>query len=88
MDTEKKLPINDRTWWQKPLAMFSRLSTWIIVPIIIAALAGNWLDAKYQTKPWIFLGLIGLAIIVSSIGITKNAIIYLKSIDNSSDNKK
>ncbi len=65
---------NDETvWWQPSLIMFGRLSGWISGPIIIALFLGKWLDEKYNSEPWLFLGSVGAAFIISSIGIVKEA---------------
>ena len=68
-------------WWQKPLMIFSQLSAWIGFPIVLAVLLGNWLDQKYQTKPWLFLVTVALAFIISTVGIIKTALKSIKEIE-------
>ena len=60
-------------WWQAGLKIFWRLSIWITFPVVIGAVLGQWLDQKYQTKPWLFLATIGLAFAISMFGLVKNA---------------
>lgn len=52
--------------------MFLRLSVWIAGPVIIALYLGDWLDEKYGTEPWLFLGCMILAFLVSLYGLVKN----------------
>lgn len=78
---EKMLsPVNDvpekegeAAWWQPSLVLFSRLSGWIGIPIIIGLFVGKWLDERYKTEPWLFLLSVGVAFVGSSIGIVKEA---------------
>ncbi|MCK9581874.1 MAG: AtpZ/AtpI family protein [Methanoregula sp.] len=65
-------------FWQPALLMFSRLSGWIIGPIILGIFIGKWLDNKYDTAPWLFLASVGVAFIISMIGLVRDA---LKEID-------
>jgi F0F1-type ATP synthase assembly protein I len=58
-----------RSWWQPAITLFGELSAWIAGPILIALFIGKWLDEKYQTKPWLFLGATGMAFIITNIGI-------------------
>lgn len=69
MEKEKpKIP-----WWEPGMVLFARLSGWIAGPIILAVFIGKWLDKKYETTPWLFLTTVGVAFIISSIGIVREA---------------
>lgn len=68
-------------WWQPALMMFARLAGWVIGPVIIGAGLGQWLDKKYGTDPWLLLVSVGIAFIVSMIGIVKNAVAEYKKIE-------
>ena len=63
----------DVPWWQPALLMFSRMSGWIVGPIILAIFLGKWLDRKYGTEPWLFLACVGLAFVISMVGLVKDA---------------
>lgn len=52
--------------WQA-LQIAWELGYTIAIPLIIFALAGRWADQQFQTKPWLFLAGIIIAIISSSI---------------------
>jgi len=67
---EKKVEL---PWWQPALLMFSRLSGWIIGPIILAIFLGKWLDRKYGTEPWLFLTCVGAAFVISMFGLVRDA---------------
>ncbi len=58
-------------WWKTGVQIFSDISTWIIVPVILALIIGKYLDNKYNTKPWIFFILIILSFLLSAYGIVK-----------------
>jgi F0F1-type ATP synthase assembly protein I len=73
---------SNEIWWNKPLALFSQMSAWIGFPVIGAVFLGQWLDERYQTKPWLFLLTVGLAFIISMVGIIRIAIQSINEIDN------
>ena len=67
--------------WKQAFEIFTRVSTWVIVPIVLALIAGEALDERYGTKPWIFLGLTIVSFIVSSYGIVRVITKYMKEIN-------
>lgn len=74
-------------WWQPGLLLFYRLSGWIAGPIIIALFIGKWLDKKYGMEPWLFLLSVGVAFIISTIGISKDALKEIRRIENEAKEK-
>jgi len=74
-------------WWQPALVLFGKLSGWIAGPIILAIFIGKGLDRKFQTEPWLFLGSVGLAFIISTFGIIHGALTEMKRIEKE-ENKK
>ncbi|OGJ02066.1 hypothetical protein A3I95_00695 [Candidatus Nomurabacteria bacterium RIFCSPLOWO2_02_FULL_44_12] len=62
------------------MKIFSEVSGWIAGPIILALIAGKWLDGRFDTKPWIFLGLTGVAFLISIFGIVRIVSRYMKNI--------
>lgn len=68
--------------WQTALVIFTRLSVWIGVPIVLAVFLGKWLDNKYHTEPWLFLTTVGVAFILSMFGLIKETLKEFKKIDN------
>lgn len=70
-------------WWQPALIIFAQVTGWIAGPIILALFIGKWLDNKYQSEPWLFLISIGAGFAVSSIGIVRITLNYIKKIEQS-----
>ena len=69
--------------------IFLKISGWIVGPIIIALFLGKYLDKKYNTAPWLFLGITAIAFIISLSGIIKESYKYIKEIEeNNIKNKK
>lgn len=79
---------NKVAWWQPAIVLFIRLSGWIAAPVLIAIFLGRWLDKKYDSEPWLFLGCVGAAFIISIVGLIKNTITEYKKIENVSDSNK
>lgn len=75
---EKK---TDKNYWVEPLKMFSRLSAWIVFPVLLGALVGKWLDRKYDSSPRWFLIVIGLSFVISMFGLIKNTLEEYKKIE-------
>lgn len=80
-EENKEKKINNEPWWRPAIFMFLRLSGWIAIPIIIAVFFGKWLDKKYDTEPWLFLGSVGAAFLISIIGLIKNTLKEFKNIE-------
>ena len=85
---EKEKQESTAPWWQPGLVLFYRLSGWIAGPVIFALFIGRWLDKKYKTEPWLFLICIGFAFIISTVGITKDAIREMKRIESKDEEKR
>lgn len=77
---------NKKPFWGPAVEIFSQVSGWIVGPVIMALIVGKYLDGRFDTKPWIFLGLTGFAFFVSAFGIVKIVSRYMKKI--SEENNK
>lgn len=75
-------------WWQKGVTAFARLSAWIAVPVVVGAILGRWLDKKFQTEPWLFLGTIGFMFFVSMFGLIKEAVKEFKILSKEDGDKR
>jgi F0F1-type ATP synthase assembly protein I len=76
--------------WASALEIFSSISGWIVGPIIVALVAGKYLDTYFNTKPIIFIIFAVFGFLITCVGIvrvTKNYIKKLKSIDKNSEEK-
>lgn len=67
-------------WWKPGVQIFSQVSVWVVVPIVVALIAGKWLDTRYGTRPWIFLGLSGIGFLISTFGIVYTIGEYMRQI--------
>lgn len=80
--------MNNEPWWKPSLELFARLSSLIAIPVILAVFLGKWLDQKYQTEPWLFLGCVGVAFTFSMFGLIKTTFTeYKKITDTQADTK-
>jgi len=75
-------------FWQPGILMFSRMSGWIIGPIVLAIFLGKWLDQRYGTEPWLFLGTVGLAFIISMFGLVRDAFREMEKLSKEDKDKK
>lgn len=67
--------------WLVGIVLFTKVSVWIVGPILVALFLGKYMDAKYGTEPWMFIGAMVIAFITSMIAITKVALKYIKKVD-------
>lgn len=71
------------------MALFSQISTWIVVPIILALVVGKSLDNHYGTRPLMFLILAGAGFLFSLVGIVRVIKKYIKELKKiEEENKK
>ncbi|MFA6307783.1 MAG: AtpZ/AtpI family protein [Patescibacteria group bacterium] len=70
------------------MTMFVEASGWIAFPVIGALFLGRWLDDKQGTEPLYFISITALAFIVSSVGIGKTGVKYMKKIEQEDALKK
>ena len=79
MEGEKK-----KLYWQPAVEIFSQVSVWIVVPIVLALIFGKMLDTHFGTTPIIFLALAGVGFLFSCFGIMRVVKKYVKEIQNQS----
>ena len=60
-------------WRGEGLNLFVKLSSWIVMPILLAVWAGKRLDLKFNTEPKIFFATVGIAFIISIAGMIATA---------------
>ncbi|MDD5146190.1 MAG: AtpZ/AtpI family protein [Candidatus Pacebacteria bacterium] len=77
----KKIDNDDKKFQRQGWQLFVQLSGWLIGPIILALLVGQFLDQKYNTKPWLFLVCLSLAFLATCFGIVKETRRFIKSIE-------
>jgi F0F1-type ATP synthase assembly protein I len=68
-------------WWKPAVFMFAQVSAWVAIPVILALFIGRYFDSKYNTAPWIFIILTGIAFFISLLGIWKILTKYIDEIE-------
>ncbi len=76
---EKKKETTSQEYY-RILLLFVRFSGWIAGPVIVALVIGKMIDDKYESEPWAVLTAIGIAFIISLIGIVKETLKEYKKI--------
>lgn len=70
------------------LFLFAKISGWIAAPVVIALVVGKWLDRKWGTAPFLFLGLTAVAFIVSLVGIIRESKRSMREIEEEAAKRK
>jgi F0F1-type ATP synthase assembly protein I len=55
------------------IRVFTKISGWIIGPVLVSALVGNYLDKKFNSAPWILGFALAVSFTVSMVAIVKIA---------------
>ncbi len=74
-------------WWKQGVALFSEISTWIVVPMILALVAGKALDKHFGTKPLWLLILAGAGFLITAYGMVKTIRQYAVKIKKEEEKK-
>jgi F0F1-type ATP synthase assembly protein I len=70
-----------KPYFHDALVTFGRMSGWVAGPVVIALLAGKWLDKKYLTEPYFLIGMVGVGFFVSVFGILRESKKYIRMVD-------
>ena len=76
-----------KAYWQAGLMVFGQVTGWIVGPIVLALVIGKWLDQRWQTSPWFFLGLSAVAFAITAWGIVRLGKKYIKEAEEASQKK-
>jgi F0F1-type ATP synthase assembly protein I len=85
---------NKKSDWAEALAVFFRLSVWIVFPVLIGVFLGKWLDRVNNSSPKWFLIVVGISFVISMFGLVVNTLKEYKKIeknekkDGDNDNDK
>ncbi|MFA5359091.1 MAG: AtpZ/AtpI family protein [Patescibacteria group bacterium] len=88
MTKDKKTGDSNDLWWRPALILFFQLSGWIAFPVIGAIFIGQWLDKKYGTDPWLYLAAVGVAFVISTFGIVREAGAAIKQMEEFNKKEK
>ncbi len=75
-------------WWRPSLIIFSKISVWIIGPVIVAVVLGKFFDNKFHTQHLFFIVLMVLSFTLSIYKIVKETSKQIKNIEIDIENKK
>ena len=77
-EIKKKAKNNE---WQYGLSLFVQLSGWLVGPLVAALFLGKWLDNKYGTEPWWFIICLSVAFLITSFGIVRETMGFIRRVD-------
>lgn len=60
--------------------IFTRISAWIVFPIVVSLFTGKWLDERFGTGQKMFILCMVLSFIISSIAIIKISKRYIRNL--------
>jgi F0F1-type ATP synthase assembly protein I len=80
--------MNNNDWWRPGILILTKVSASIAIPIVIALYLGKYLDGRYGTTPWIFLGLNFIAFIISLVSIWRSVKAYMKEIEEEEESEE
>lgn len=72
---------NKNLWWEPAIEIFTKISAWIVTPIILALFVGRWFDTHFGTRPWIFIGFAVVGFLISSFGMVKTILEYNRKVE-------
>lgn len=67
--------------WREALLVFGRMSGWVATPVVLALLAGRFLDSKFESGNMWFIVLIGVGFFVSIFGIYRESKKYQRTLE-------
>jgi hypothetical protein len=68
-------------WWKPAILIFSKVSWWILWPIILSLIVGKYLDHRFATAPRYLLICVGASFLISMFQIFSIMKKYLKEME-------
>jgi len=75
-------------WWQPAVGLCIELGGWVAGPVIAAMFIGRWLDDRYASAPLWYFTAVGVAFIISTVGIAKTAVKAMRDMDRLAKQEK
>ena len=76
MENEQK----KESWYKSEyLRIFTRISAWIVGPVLVSVIVGKYLDRKWDSSPWALGVALALSFTISMIAIVRIAKKYDKN---------
>ncbi len=72
--------INQDTIWSQAIHLFFVISGWLVAPLVLGWFIGTTLDTHYQSRPWLLLLSLGVAFVVTNIGLAIEMKRYLRQL--------
>ena len=87
--SDKDLKNVDNSWWKPAMFFYSKVTSWIILPLIVAFFTGKYFKKSTGSEVLFFI-LIFFAFCITCFGIYREIKIYQKSIffDKKEDKKE
>ena len=70
------------------MEFFAQISGWIVFPIIMALFLGRWLDDKYDRSPMFLLICVGVAFVITNVGLLLMTLKAAKRIEKEAKESK
>ena len=77
-----------KPWWRDGVIVFTKVSAYIAIPVIVASYLGEYLDKKYNTGNLLFLLSVGVAFLSTIYLIWREMKVYKKKLDEEIAEKK
>lgn len=78
----------EKAWWQPSLAVFGEITGWLVIPIITSLYIGKYLDQRFDSEPWLYLGLTAIAVTITAVGLVRIGSRYIKQMEDENKEKK
>jgi hypothetical protein len=69
-----------QAWWMPAFMIFTRISGWIVFPVVASLFTGKWLDERFGTGQKMFILCMVLSFIISSVAIIKISKRYIANL--------
>lgn len=78
----------NQNWWKPGVEIFSQISGYIVVPLVVALIVGKKLDVHYGTQPWLLLALAALGFLITCVGMVRVIRKYMKKLKETEINNE
>ena len=68
-----------KPYWGEAIVAGARVTTWLVGPLVISYLVGNWLERQFETGADLLLVSLGLGFLITIIGLVFETLNYSKS---------
>jgi hypothetical protein len=79
---------NNKAWWQPAMEIFAQVSGWIVFPLLLAIYLGKWLQGKWGHEPWIYIGCVASAFVITNVGLIRATLKAAKKMQKIIDEDK